>query len=205
MNDLIQIQNLIHIIRGQRVMLDSDLAMLYETETRTLNQAVKRNIERFPINFMFQLTQDEFQTLISQNVISKNLEEKRGKCNSTKLSQKSPPVEKRGGRQKLPFVFTEQGVAMLSSVLRSKKAIQTNIQIMNTFVQVRHYVLEHKDLTKRFTELEQYFMQYCKDNETDKQKIYEAIDLLMNRTKPSKIGFKTDKNLYAIIPTINCP
>ena len=100
--------------------------------------------------------------------------------------------EKRGGRQKLPYVFTEQGVAMLSSVLRSKKAIQTNIQIMNTFVQVRQYVLEHKDLTKRFTELEQYFMQYCKDNETDKQKIYEAIDLLMNRTKPAKIGFKTD-------------
>ena len=71
MNNLVQIQNLIYIIRGQRVMLDSDLAMLYETETRTLNQAVKRNIERFPINFMFQLTQEEFQTLISQNVISK--------------------------------------------------------------------------------------------------------------------------------------
>ena len=174
MNNLVQIQNLIYEVRGLKVMLDSDLAMLYEVETRALNQAVKRNIERFPINFMFQLTHEEFQTLISQNVISKNSD------------------EKRGGRQKLPYVFTEQGVAMLSSVLRSKKAIQTNIQIMNTFVQVRHYVLEHKDLTKRFTELEQYFMQYCKDNETDKQKIYEAIDLLMNRTKPAKIGFKTD-------------
>ena len=173
MNDLVQIKNLIHEIRGMKVMLDSDLAMLYEVETRALNQAVKRNIERFPINFMFQLTQEEFQTLISQNVISKNSD------------------EKRGGRQKLPYVFTEQGVAMLSSVLRSKKAIQTNIQIMNTFVQVRHYVLEHKDLTKRFAELEQYFMQYCKDNETDKQKIYEAINLLMDRTKPSKIGFKS--------------
>ncbi len=174
MNELVQIQNLIYEIRGLKVMLDSDLAMLYEVETRALNQAVKRNIERFPINFMFQLTHEEFQTLISQNVISKNSD------------------EKRGGRQKLPYVFTEQGVAMLSSILHSKKAIQTNIQIMNTFVQVRHYVLEHKDLTKRFAELEQYFMQYCKDNETDKQKIYEAIDLLMNRTKPSKIGFKTD-------------
>ena len=172
MNDLVQIQNLIYVIRGQRVMLDSDLAMLYETETRTLNQAVKRNIERFPINFMFQLTQEEFEALrpISQIVIS----------------------PKGGGRQKLPFVFTEQGVAMLSSVLRSKKAIQTNIQIMNTFVQVRQYVLEHKDLEKRFTELEQSFMQYCKDNEIDKQKIYEAIDLLMDRTKPAKIGFTTN-------------
>ena len=173
MNDLVQIQNLIYEVRGLKVMLDSDLAMLYEVETRVLNQAVKRNIERFPVNFMFQLTYEEFQTLISQNVISKNSD------------------EKRGGRQKLPYVFTEQGVAMLSSVLRSKKAIQTNIQIMNTFVQVRHYVLEHKDLTKRFAELEQYFIQYCKDNETDKQRIYEAIDLLMDRTKPSKIGFKT--------------
>ena len=174
MNNLIQIQNLIYEIRDLKVMLDSDLAMLYEVETRSLNQAVKRNIERFPKNFMFQLTQEEFQTLISQNVISK----KSG--------------EKRGGRQKLPYVFTEQGVAMLSSVLHSKKAIQTNIQIMNTFVQVRHYVLENKDLTKRFKELEQYFIQYCKDNEKDKQKIYEAIDLLMDRTKPSQIGFNVE-------------
>ena len=174
MNNLIQIQNLIYEIRDLKVMLDSDLAMLYEVETRSLNQAVKRNIERFPKNFMFQLTQEEFQTLISQNVISK----KSG--------------EKRGGRQILPYVFTEQGVAMLSSVLHSKKAIQTNIQIMNTFVQVRHYVLENKDLTKRFKELEQYFIQYCKDNEKDKQKIYEAIDLLMDRTKPSQIGFNVE-------------
>ena len=88
MNDLVQIKNLIHEIRGMKVMLDSDLAMLYEVEIRALNQAVKRNIERFPINFMFQLTQEEFQTLISQNVISKN------------------SGEKRGGRQKLPYVFT---------------------------------------------------------------------------------------------------
>lgn len=174
MDNLVQIRNLIYVIRGQRVMLDSDLAMLYEVETRALNQAVKRNIERFPINFMFRLTQEEFQTLISQNVISK-------------ISK-----EKRGGRQKLPYVFTEQGVAMLSSILRSKQAIQTNIQIMNTFVQVRNYVLEHKDLTKRFQELEQYFMQYCKDNESDKKKIYEALDLLMDRTKPAKVGFKTN-------------
>lgn len=174
MDKLVQIQDLIYEIRGCKVMLDSDLAMLYEVETRTLNQAVKRNIERFPVNFMFQLTQEEFRTLISQNVISKNSE------------------EKRGGRQKLPYAFTEQGVAMLSSVLRSKKAIQTNIQIMNTFVQIRNFVLEHKDLTRRFKELEQYFIQYCKDNEYDKKKIYEAIDLLMDRTKPVKLGFKID-------------
>ena len=171
MNEIVKIQNLIYEIRGFKVMLDSDLAKLYGVETRVLNQSVKRNLERFPDNFMFQLTPDEFQLLISQIVISKN------------------PNEKRGGRQKLPYVFTEQGVAMLSSVLRSKQAIQTNIQIMNTFVKVRHFVLENKELTQRFKELEQYFINYCKDNEKDKQEIYQAIDLLMDRTKPAKVGF----------------
>ena len=171
MNELINIQNLIYEIRGIKVMLDSDLAKLYGVETRALNQAVKRNMERFPANFMFQLTQEEFQVLISQFVMSKN------------------STETRGGRQKLPYVFTEQGVAMLSSILRSKQAIQTNIQIMNTFVNMRHFVLENKELTRRFNELEQYFINYCKDNEKDKQQIYEALDLLMDRTKPVKVGF----------------
>ncbi len=176
MNEVIQIQNLIYEIRGIKVMLDSDLAKLYGVETRALNQAVKRNIERFPNNFMFQLSLDEYQFLISQNVISKT------------------QAETRGGRQKAPYVFTEQGVAMLSSVLRSKQAIQMNIKIMNTFVDMRHFVLENKELTKRFNELEQYFINYCKDNENDKQQIYEAIDLLMTRTKPTKVGFiKTEE------------
>ena len=171
MNELVNIQNLIYEIRGIKVMLDSDLAKLYGVETRVLNQAVKRNLERFPDNFMFQLTIEEFQVLISQNVISKN------------------QIETRGGRQKAPFVFTEQGVAMLSSVLRSKQAIRMNIRIMNTFVNMRRFALENKELTKRFNELEQYYINYCKDNEKDKQQIYEAIDLLMDRTKPVRVGF----------------
>ena len=172
MNDLVQIQNLIYVIRGQRVMLDRDLARLYEVETRALNQAVKRNIERFPDNFMFQLTKEEFEELrpISQIVIS----------------------PKGGGRQKLPFVFTEQGVAMLSSVLRSKKAIQTNIQIMNTFVKMRQWAIENKEMAQRLAELEHYFIQHCKDNQSDIRELREAMDLLIDRTKPSKIGFKTD-------------
>jgi len=172
MNDLVQIQNLIYVIRGQRVMLDRDLARLYEVETRALNQAVKRNIERFPDNFMFQLTKEEFEDLrpISQIVIS----------------------PKGGGRQKLPFVFTEQGVAMLSSVLRSKKAIQTNIQIMNTFVKMRQWAIENKEMAQRLAELEHYFIQHCKDNQSDIRDLREAMDLLIDRTKPSKIGFKTD-------------
>lgn len=171
MSDLVQIQSLIYEIRGQRVMLDSDLANLYGVLTKNLNKAVKRNIERFPQDFMFQLTKEEYQ----------NLKFQIGTSSST-----------HGGRRYMPYVFTEQGVAMLSSVLESKQAIAVNIQIMRAFVKIKQFVLEHKDLTKRFTELEQYFMQYCKDNETDKQKIYEAIDLLMNRTKPAKIGFKTN-------------
>ena len=89
----------------------------------------------------------------------------------------------------MPYVFTEQGVAMLSSVLQSEQAISINIQIMRTFVQIKQFALENKELTKRFQELEQYFINYCKDNEKDKQQIYEAIDLLMDRTKPSKVGF----------------
>ena len=94
----------------------------------------------------------------------------------------------------MPYVFSEQGVAMLSSVLNSEVAIQMNIRIIDTFVNMRHFALENKELTQRFNELEQYFINYCKDNEKDKQQIYEAIDLLMDRTKPVKIGFiKTEE------------
>ena len=168
MSDLIQIQNLIYEIRGSKVMLDSDLAKLYGVETFNLNKAVKRNLSRFPKDFMFQLTKDEYDSLIFQIGISNS---------------------KRGGRRFMPYVFTEQGVAMLSSVLQSEQAISINIQIMRTFVQMKQFALENKDLTKRFQELEQYFINYCKDNEKDKQQIYEAIDLLMDRTKPSKVGF----------------
>ena len=173
MNEVIQIQNLIYEIRGIKVMLDSDLAKLYGVETFNLNKAVKRNIGRFPKDFMFQLTKEEYESLIFQNGISKT---------------------QRGGRRFMPYVFTEQGVAMLSSVLNSEQAIAINIQIMRTFVQLKQFALENKELTKRFNEIEQYFINYCKDNEKDKQQIYEAIDLLMDRTKPAKVGFiKTEE------------
>ena len=168
MNEVIQIQNLIYEIRGIKVMLDSDLAKLYGVETFNLNKAVKRNIGRFPKDFMFQLTKEEYVSLIFQNGISKS---------------------QRGGRRFMPYVFTEQGVAMLSSVLNSEQAIAINIQIMRTFVQLKQFALENKELTKRFNEIEQYFINYCKDNEKDKQQIYEAIDLLMDRTKPARVGF----------------
>ena len=106
---------------------------------------------------------------------------------------------KGGGRQYLPYVFTEQGVAMLSSVLNSKRAIQVNIQIMNTFVKMREWAIENKEMGQKLAELEHYFIEHCKDDRLNQEetrrhlaKIYEAINLLMDRTKPSKIGFKTD-------------
>lgn len=117
----------IFITRGQKVMLDKDLAEMYSVKTSVLNQAVKRNKLRFPDDFMFQLSQLEFDSLISQFVISKN-------------------QNGRGGTRKLPFVFTEQGVAMLSSVLGSETAIQVNIQIIRVFTKMKQLLLDKKDL-----------------------------------------------------------
>ncbi len=169
MNEVIQIKNMIYEVRGYKVMLDSDLATLYEVETRTLNQAVKRNIDRFPNDFMFQLTKDEFKNLKSQIVTSSW-----------------------GGARKLPYAFTEQGVAMLSGVLKSKKAIEANIQIMRTFVKMRQWAIENKELAQRLTELEHYFLQHCKETDIEFKQIYEALNLLMERTRPTTIGFKKD-------------
>lgn len=173
MNEIVKIQNLIYEIRGYKVMLDSDLAKLYGVQTFNLNKAVKRNSERFPKDFMFQLTKDEYESLIFQFGISKS---------------------KRGGRRFMPYVFTEQGVAMLSSVLQSEQAIAVNIQIMRTFVQIKQFALENKDLAKRVAELEHYFIEHSKDYKEDMREIHQAIDLLMDRTKPAKIGFvKTEE------------
>ena len=167
MKELSTIQNLIYEIRGYRVMLDSDLAMLYEVETKRLNEAVKRNIKRFPDNFMFQLSRDEWKILRSQFA-------------TFGMDIRKYP----------PYAFTEQGVAMLSSVLKSERAIQVNIQIMNTFVRMRQWAIENKELAKRMTELERFFIQHAKDNKEDFEQIYEALSLLMDRTRPAKIGFK---------------
>ena len=169
-SDLIPVQNLIYEIRGQKVMFDKDLAALYEIETKALNRAVKRNIERFPDFFMFQLTDEEFNSLRCQIGTSKA-----GK----------------GGRRYLPYVFTEHGVLMLSSVLNSKKAVQVNIQIMVAFIKMRQYALENKELSERLSNVEKYLMQYAKENNAEIDKINQAINLLLDRTKPSQIGFNT--------------
>jgi hypothetical protein len=165
-----KIQAKIIEIRGQRVMLDFDLAELYEVETRVLNQAVKRNIKRFPDDFMFQLTSQEWEILKSQFVISKQ--------------------EKRGGTQKLPFVFTEQGLAMLSGVLNSDKAIKVNIGIMRAFVVLRQFALTNENLTQKLKEIETKYDKQFKD-------VIEAINFLLQKEKQQvlqsarkRIGFK---------------
>jgi len=150
------------LVRGKKVMLDKDLAALYGVEVKVLNQAVKRNIERFPEDFMFQLSWKEAKSLRSQFVTLK--------------SRSQNATLKQGKHIKyLPYVFTEQGVAMLSSVLGSKRAIQTNIAIMRAFVRLRQVLLTHKELAQKLEELERKYQLH----ESDIQIIFEAIKKLI--------------------------
>ena len=170
MNEIIPIQNLIYEIRGQKVMLDSDLAGLYGVEIKRLNEAVKRNVRRFPSDFMFQLTKEEWQNLRSQfATFSKDK------------------------RKYAPYAFTEQGVSMLSSVLNSEQAIAINIQIMRVFVQIKQFALTNKELTKRLNEMEHRFIQYARDMNINIEDIYKQLNYLTDITKPSQIGFKTEE------------
>lgn len=159
--ELKAVQNKIYEIRNQKVLLDFDLAKLYEVETRALNQAVKRNIDRFPDDFLFQITTEEWVALKTQNSNS---------------SQSVMSSEKHRGQAYRPFAFTEQGVAMLSSVLKSKKAIHVNIAIMRTFVLIRQFALSHADLTKKLKEIETKYDKQFKD-------VYEAIHYLLQKDK----------------------
>lgn len=181
MNELIPIEIIeskIFIIRGLKVMLDSDLALLYNVETKTLNRAVKRNIERFPEKFMFQLSSEEWKTLKCQiGTSNKNLKQQN-------------VASKRGGKQKLPYVFTEHGTLMLSSVLNSEKAINVSIQIIEVFDKLRQFALNQNQLTERISSLEQAFVNYAKENNEDMEELRKAINYLLDITKPAKIGFK---------------
>ncbi len=132
------IQNRIYEIRGERVMLDFDLAALYETETRIFNQAVKRNIKRFPKDFMFQLTRQEWADLKSKSIIF-DLQESKNQANTDMSSQIVTTLRTTRPSKAIPYAFTEQGVAMLSGILNSDRAIQMNIAIMRAFVEVRKY------------------------------------------------------------------
>ncbi len=171
MDELITLDTLqqkIFTIRNKRVMIDRDLAELYGVELKKLNQAVKRNIKRFPQDFMFQLSNIEWENLRSQIVTANS--------NISKVRY-------------LPYAFTEHGVTMLASVLNSEKAIEINVQVVRAFIQLRQIALENQDLSNRVAELEHYFIEHCKDYKEDMKEIHQAIDLLMDRTKPAKIGF----------------
>ncbi len=163
-----RVESKIYVIRGQKVMLDFDLAELFGVKTHVLNQAVKRNLVRFPADFMFQITDEEAKNLISQFVIS-NLK-----------SQFA--ISSRGGRRTLPYAFTEQGVAMLSSVLHSERAIQVNILIMRAFVKIKQALATHVEVSRKLKELE------GRVDKNDKQ-IAEILDALREMVRPEKIGF----------------
>ena len=160
-----RIENKIYLIRGQKVMLDSDLALLYGIETKMLVRAVKRNLDRFPKDFMFQLTSEEFDILRSHFGTSK-----------------------RGGRRYLPYAFTEQGVAMLSSVLRSKQAIKVNIQIMRIFTRFKELLADNLNLYLEIEEIKKKIANQDQNIEL----VFSYLDELIEKKKSSikKIGFK---------------
>jgi phage regulator Rha-like protein len=167
---LLTIQRKIYEIRGQKVMLDFDLAELYEVETRALNQAVKRNIDIFPDDFMFQLTQNEWENMLSQIVMTY-------------------PVKR--PKTAFPYAFTEHGVTMLANVLKSKKARQTSIAIVRAFIALKQFALNYKEISEKLKELENKYNKQFKD-------VYEAINYLLQKDKQEteqkerkRIGFKT--------------
>ena len=185
MQDSIElIENKIYIIRNKKVLLDRDLAMLYGVTTGRLNEQVRRNINRFPGDFMFQLTKEEFSNLRSQIVTSI---QENGLGKPDLISQFAISSSKHGGRRLLPYAFTEQGIAMLSSVLNSEQAIQVNIQIVRTFTKLRQMILDNKELREKLEELEQKYDQQFVE-------IFTAIKLLLSppTEPPGKIGFRSD-------------
>jgi phage regulator Rha-like protein len=167
-----KITSKIYLIRKEKVMLDSDLADLYGVETKVLVQAIKRNIDRFPKDFMFQLTADQYKILRSQFVTSNW-----------------------GGRRYPPYVFTEQGVAMLSSVLKSKQAIKVNIAIMRAFVELRKFLYSNEKLAVKLNELEKETKKRFEEHQRQISLIFEAIkQLIKDDSKPKKqVGFTLPK------------
>ncbi len=162
-----EIQNLIYTIRDKQVMIDSDLAILYQVETKYLNRQRSRNADRFPEDFCFQLTKEENEFLRCQNVTSKN---ENGSC----------------GRRYMPYVFTEQGIAMLSAVLKSDVAVEVSIKIMNSFVEMRRFLLSNKELFSRLDRVE------LKQLETDK-KLEEVFNYLAANTEVKQNVFLMGK------------
>lgn len=167
-----RIERAIYVIRGSKVMLDRDLAILYEIETKNLNKAVSRNQERFPEDFAFQLTKEEWNSLRFQI----------GTSNSG-----------RGGRRYLPFVFTEHGVVMAANILKSKRAVSVSIEIVRAFVRLRQILASHKELTKELADLKNFVLKHSHANNCEFKRIWDAIEKLTNPPKRRhQIGFKLD-------------
>ena len=164
------IKNSIHEIRGKKVMLDMDLAKLYEVETRVLKQAVRRNMERFPEDFMFELTKDEWNIIRSQLVMFKNGQGKFPKY--------------------LPFVFTEQGVAMLSAVLNSEYAVRISVKIMRAFVALRQWALNHQEISERLNTMEKQFGQKFTDIDQVLNYLIKKEQQLTQQTARKQVGYK---------------
>ena len=163
--ELSQIQSNIHIIRGEKIIFDFDLAKLYEVETKVLNQAVKRNSLRFPLDFMFQITADELESNWSQLVTSSN---------------------KHRGKKYLPFAFTEQGVAMLSSILRSDKAAIVNIAIMRTFVEIRKAIGLQSEVSQQIRELKNNLEERLGEHDIQLMEIYAAMEQFLEESAQKK-------------------
>lgn len=194
--ELLTIQNKIYELRGQKIMLDFDLAELYEVETKNLNLAVKRNLKRFPADFMFQLAKPEWESLRLQIETLNAQRLQIETLNDDSLRLQNETLKKGRGIHKkyLPHAFTEQGLAMLSGVLNSDKAINVNIAIMRAFVMIRQYALSHKDLTEKLKELENKYNKQFTD-------VYEAINYLLQKDKQDteqkerkRIGYKSNKD-----------
>lgn len=168
-----QIETLIYVVRGQQVMLDADLAKLYGVETRRLNEQVKRNIERFPADFMFQPTKDEITNLMSQNATSRW-----------------------GGTRKVPYLFTENGVAMLSSVLKSSTAIEVNIRIMRAFTAMRSFLINNSQIFSRVEALEHHHLLLENKINSTNNKIDEVLNRLDKRDKKPFEGFFFDGEVF---------
>lgn len=170
------IQNIvppIYVVRGQRVMLDEDLAKIYNVETKVLNQAIRRNLERFPEDFMFQLSLSEFANLKSQIVTSRW-----------------------GGRRKKPFAFTEHGAVMLASVLHSKRAIQMSIEVVKAFVRFRQLLASQEDIVKQIAEIRSFLLKQSNKTDREFKKVWNTIEKLIRHTNnvpKEAIGFKLNQ------------
>jgi len=165
---------LVFLVRGEKVLLDADLAMLYGVETGALNRAVKRNIERFPADFMLQLSPDEWEDLKCQVGISSSPASAAKTQKPGTIRSQISATSLHGGRRAIPYAFTEQGIAMLSSVLRSQRAVEVNIAIMRTFVQLRRLMDSNRDLARRIEAMEtRYDEQFSQVFDAIKQLIAE--------------------------------